>query len=348
MLIGDYARCLISSTSKVRSAAENLESSGLGLCLVVDSGGVLVGVVSDGDIRRALLGGKSLDDLVQDVMNTKFTSSPDTTELSELQRTARSLQLAHLPLLRPNGMVTGLFVDRPEIVGSVKDNLVVVMAGGKGLRLRPLTENTPKPMVPVAGKPMVQHIIEGLHSEGFRRIALSINYLGEQIEDYFRDGSGFGVDISYLREEVPLGTGGALSLIKSKETKPVIVINGDVLLSAKLVEMLKFHEDSGGTLTVGVKVLDTQVPYGVVDLEGHSIKAIREKPTYRDFVNAGVYVVDPQVLALVPGGIRFDMTELVERVIQSGEVIAFPLHEAWIDLGRHEDLDRAQKEHRGS
>ena len=348
MLIGDYSRCVISSTSKVRLAAENLEVSGLGLCLVVDSAGVLVGVVSDGDIRRALLGGKSLDDLVQDVMNSKFTSSDDTTEFAELQRTARRLQLAHLPLLSTEGIVTGLFVDRPEIMGSAKDNLVVVMAGGKGLRLRPLTEKTPKPMVPVAGKPMVQHIIEGLHSEGFRRIALSINYLGEQIEDHFGDGSGFGVEISYLREEVPLGTGGALSLIESKETRPILVINGDVLLSAKLVEMLKFHEESGGTLTVGVKVLDTQIPYGVVDVEGRTIKAIREKPTYRDFVNAGVYIVDPKILGLVPRDMRFDMTELIERVIQSGKVIAFPLHEAWIDLGRHEDLDRAQKEHRGS
>lgn len=349
LLIEGYSQSIVDSSSSVRMAAENLETSGLGICLVVEPAGKLVGVVSDGDIRRGLLQGKTLEDSVVDVMSTAFTFSRDNSELSELQRIARSRLLTHLPLLSAEGLVTGLFVDKQENVEFARDNLVVIMAGGKGLRLRPLTDTTPKPMIPVAGKPMLQRIVEGLRFEGFRKFALSINYLGEQIETHFGDGSDFDVEISYLKEEIPLGTGGALSLLESNQSRPLIVVNGDVLLSAKLVEMLNFHEESGASLTVGVKVLDTQIPYGVVQIEGHSIKAIQEKPTYRDFVNAGVYVVEPQLLGLVPKGIRFDMPELVEKVIESGDVaVAFPLHEAWLDLGRPEDLDRAQREHEGS
>lgn len=349
MLIKDYSHSIVNSSSSVRVAAENLETSGLGICLVVEPAGKLVGVVSDGDIRRGLLQGKTLEDSVVDVMSTEFTSSRDNSDLSELQRFARSRRLTHLPLLSADGLVKGLFVDRRENLEFDKDNLVVIMAGGKGLRLRPLTDTTPKPMIPIAGKPMLQRIIEAIRSEGFRKFALSINYLGEQIETHFGDGSDFDADISYLREEFPLGTGGALSLIESDQIRPLIVVNGDVFLSAKLVEMLHFHEETGASLTVGVKILDTQIPYGVVEIEGHSIKAIQEKPTYRDFVNAGIYVVEPRLLDLVPKGVQFDMPELVEKVIESGDApIAFPLHEEWLDLGRPEDLDRAQREHEGS
>ena len=192
---------------------------------------------------------------------------------------------------------------------------------------------------------MVQHTIEALRSEGFANFVLAINYLGDQIETHFGDGSDFGVDISYVREAQPLGTGGALSLLEGNFQSPILVVNGDVMLSAKISEMLDFHNESGGELTVGVKLLETQIPYGVVDVDGSRILGIKEKPVYRDFVNAGVYVVNPGLLGQVPHDEKFDMTDLLAKVIEISTATAFPLHESWIDLGRHEDLLRAREQH---
>jgi NDP-sugar pyrophosphorylase family protein len=280
-------------------------------------------------------------------MNRSFASALRETPVSELKRVVRSHEVTHLPLVDQDGKLAGLFIDQPDERGAGRDNTVVIMAGGVGLRLRPLTENTPKPMLPVGGKPMVQHTIEALRSEGFDSFVLAINYLGDQIESHFGDGSDFGVDISYVREAQPLGTGGALSLLEGNFQSPILVVNGDVMLSAKISEMLDFHNQSGGELTVGVKLLETQIPYGVVDVEvdGSRILGIKEKPVYRDFVNAGVYVLNPGLLRKVPHDEKFDMTDLLAQVIATSTATAFPLHESWIDLGRHEDLLRAREEH---
>ena len=345
MLVDDVSRCVVPEVATVKEVVENLTSSGLRLSLVVNTVGALVGIVSDGDIRRGLLAGEGLESPATAVMNRSFAVAPLGTAVRELERGVRSRQVTHLPLVDKDGKLAGLFVDQPDERGTGRDNTVVIMAGGVGSRLRPLTENTPKPMLPVGGKPMVQHTIEALRSEGFAIFVLAINYLGNQIESHFGDGSDFGVDISYVREAQPLGTGGALSLLEGNFLSPILVVNGDVMLSAKISEMLDFHNQSGGELTVGVKLLETQVPYGVVDVDGSRILGIKEKPVYRDFVNAGVYVLDPGLLGKVPHDEKFDMTDLLAQVIETSNATAFPLHESWIDLGRHEDLLRAREEH---
>lgn len=194
---------------------------------------------------------------------------------------------------------------------------------------------------------MVQHTIESLRAEGFANFVLAVNYLGEQIESHFGDGSDLGVRITYVKESQPLGTGGALSLLQDNYQNPIVVANGDVMLSAKISEMLEFHQQMGGDLTVGVKLLETQIPYGVVEVDGTRILGIREKPVYRDFVNAGVYVLNPTLLGGIPRDVKFDMTELLVQVIETATAVAFPLHESWVDLGRHEDLVRAREEHDG-
>jgi dTDP-glucose pyrophosphorylase len=345
VLVDDVSRCVVPEAATVKSVVENLTSSGLRLSLVVGPDGALLGIVSDGDIRRGLLAGEGLESPASAVMNRSFAFAPSETAASELKRVVRSREVSHLPLVDQDGKLAGLFIDQPDERGTGRDNTVVIMAGGLGMRLRPLTENTPKPMLPVGGKPMVQHTIEALRSEGFANFVLAINYLGDQIETHFGDGSDFGVDISYVREAQPLGTGGALSLLKGKFQSPILVVNGDVMLSAKISEMLDFHNQSGGELTVGVKLLETQIPYGVVDVDGSRILGIKEKPVYRDFVNAGVYVLNPGLLSQVPHDEKFDMTDLLAQVIQTSAATAFPLHESWIDLGRHEDLIRAREEH---
>jgi len=345
VLVDDLSRCSVPDSATLKDVVENLDNSGLRLCLVVKNETSLLGVVSDGDVRRGLLAGEDLDSPVTAVFNRNFASAPLGTPTLQLGRLARERKVTHLPILDGQGKLEGLFIDQPDAELSVRDNVVVIMAGGMGLRLRPLTEKTPKPMLPVGGKPMVQHTIESLRAEGFRDLVLAVNYLGDQIEKHFKDGSDLGVRIAYLRETQPLGTGGALSLLEGDFQSPVLVVNGDVMLSAKISEMLDFHTQSGADLTVGVKLIETQIPYGVVDIDNGRILGISEKPMYRDYVNAGVYVLNPGLITQVPRDLKFDMTDLLAQVIETSHAVAFPLHESWIDLGRHEDLLRARKDH---
>jgi dTDP-glucose pyrophosphorylase len=329
----------------MKDVVQNLTASGWRLCLVVDTDGRLVGIVSDGDIRRGLLAGKGLDASVVDLMNQVFVSAASSSGLGELEALAREREVSHIPILEDLGTPTGLFIDQVDPPGSPLPNTVVVMAGGAGMRLRPLTEKTPKPMLSVAGKPMVQHTIEALKAEGFRNFVLSLNYLGEQIEEYFGDGSALGVRVSYVKENEPLGTAGALSLLPQNFDDPIIVVNADVLLSAKVSGMLDYHNSHNAEVTVGVKVLETQIPFGVVDVVGSRITGMTEKPVYRDFVNAGVYVLEPEVLKGVARGVRLDMPDLVDGRLSGERVYAFPLHESWRDLGHIGDLEDARRDY---
>ena len=344
MLVDDVSRCCVTESATVKDVVESLTSSGLRLCLVVGTHDSLLGIVSDGDIRRGLLAGAGLDSAAKTVMNPSFASAQNGTAVPELTRLARSHEVTHLPLVDGEGKLAGLFIDQPDGETAARDNTVVIMAGGMGLRLRPLTENIPKPMIPLGGKPMVQHTIESLRAEGFVNFVLAINYLGDQIEGHFGDGSGLGVGVTYVKEEQPLGTGGALSLLEGALTSPIVLINGDVLLSARLTEMLSYHQSHSADITVGVKVLDTQIPFGVIELEGNHIVAMQEKPVYRDFVNAGVYVLEPEVVRSVAPAVRLDMPDLVGEWLGRQKVFAYPMHESWRDLGDIEDLERARRD----
>lgn len=345
MLVDDVSRCVVPETASVKSVVESLTSTGLRLSLVVSPEGALLGIISDGDIRRGLLAGEGLESPATAVMNIGFASAPSGTPVSELTRLARSREVTHLPLLDEEEKLAGLFIDQPDGRAVARDNTVVIMAGGMGLRLRPLTESTPKPMIPVGGKPMVQHTIESLRAEGFMNFVLAINYLGDQIEEHFGNGSDLGVRITYVKEEQPLGTGGALSLLEGALTSPIVLINGDVLLSARLTEMLNYHESHSADITVGVKVLDTQIPFGVIELKGNHIVALQEKPVYRDFVNAGVYVLEPGVVRSVAPAVRLDMPDLVGEWLGRQKVFAYPMHESWRDLGHLEDLENARRDY---
>jgi dTDP-glucose pyrophosphorylase len=345
VLVDDVSRCVVPGSATLKEVVENLNSSGLRLCLLVDSDDRLLGIVSDGDIRRGLLAGAGLQSLATTVMNADFVAAPSGTVVSELTRVVRLREVTHLPLLGDDGRLAGLFIGQPDGEGAVRDNTVVIMAGGMGLRLRPLTDSTPKPMLPVGGKPMVRHTIESLHAEGFVNFVFAINYLGEQIQEHFGDGSDLGVRITYVKEEQPRGTGGALSLLEGAFTSPLVVINGDVLLSARLTEMLNYHHSHSADITVGVKVLDTQIPFGVIELEGNHIVAMQEKPVYRDFINAGVYVLEPGVVRSVAPSVRLDMPDLVAGWLGRRKVFAYPMYEPWRDLGSIEDLESARQDY---
>lgn len=347
MLVSDVSICVVSDSASLIDVIENLTASGLRISLVVDATHTLLGIVSDGDVRRALLRDGALDSQATEIMNTDFIFADSFTDAASLKQLARSQKVMHLPLMGENRELEGLYIDDPTLDLAVRENTVVIMAGGRGLRLRPLTDVTPKPMLDVAGKPMVQHTIEALRLEGFSKFILAINHLGEQIEDHFGDGSALGVQLSYLKEETPLGTGGALSLLGDSFRSPLLVVNGDVLVSARLSSMVDYHLSNRADITVGVKLLDTQIPFGVVRIEGARITAIEEKPTYRDFVNAGVYVIEPALLAPLSPGVRIDMPDLVADWLIKSEVLAFPIHEQWRDLGHFEDLEIARKQYEG-
>lgn len=335
---------LVPGGGSVRDVIESLNRARTKIALVVDGHRKLLGTVTDGDIRRSLLGGASLETTAQDVAQKNFQSLPDQSSPEEARRYMRRHKIDQVPLVDENGVVTGLEFLADRDYFDAKPNTVVIMAGGLGMRLRPLTEHVPKPMIPVGGKPILERILTAAREDGFRSFVLAVNYLGEQIEEYFGDGRDFGVEITYVKEEEPLGTAGALSLLSEEQTDSIMVLNGDVLMQARLSEMLEFHRAEQAEMTLAVKVLDTQIPFGVVTLHGSYVEEIREKPVYRDYVNAGIYVIEPEILRTIPRMGRLDMPDLISQVVTDRRVLAFPLHESWIDLGRRSDLEKAESE----
>lgn len=327
----------------IREVLELLNESGRGILFAVDSELACIGAISDGDIRRALLAGATLEQDASTVLRKDILTASLGVGLQDLVDSSGARGVDHIPILDTSGRIDSVFV-RDQSLGPVeRDNIVVVMAGGLGLRLRPITSQIPKPMIEVAGKPIIRHIVDKFAREGFRNFLISINYLGEKIEDYFGDGRPLGLRIEYLRETEPLGTAGSLTLFGSQPKSPVIVVNGDILLAASPSAMLEHHVSHGADLTVGAKVVETEVPYGVIETDGLSIRAIAEKPTYQHLVSAGIYVLEPRVIMSLPRGRYVDMPEVVQEVALGGSAQVFPLFEDWLDIGRPSDLSNAKE-----
>ena len=341
----DWKQIVVSRETALRDAIVRIDGSGLQLALVLDRDGRLAGVLTDGDIRRAILRGCDLAAPVADVMNCSPTTAPATLASNELLALMRRKRLHHLPLLNNEMHVVGLST-LVGLTGSLeRPNWVVLMAGGLGSRLMPLTENCPKPMLQVGGKPILESILESFSEQGFRKFFLSVNYLAQTIRDYFGDGSQWGVDISYLQEDKRLGTAGALSLLPERPSDPLVVMNGDLLTRVHFESMLTFHYEHGAVATMAVREYDFQVPYGVVRLNGSNIAAIEEKPVHHFFVNAGIYTLSPEAFEHIPTGTFFDMPTLFETLLAGGHpTSAYPLREHWLDIGRLEELKQAQKD----
>jgi NDP-sugar pyrophosphorylase family protein len=249
----------------------------------------------------------------------------------------------HVPLVDQKGRVKGLETFRELLQSPQRDNLVFLMAGGLGTRLRPMTNDCPKPMLPVGGKPLLESILESFISAGFHRFCISVHYLAERIRAHFGEGQRWGVDIQYVEETNPLGTGGALGLLPDTGKQPVLMMNSDVLTRVDFNSLLGFHSDHQAALTLCVREYDLQVPFGVVEGEGSMVSAIVEKPSHRFFVNAGIYVISPEVVDLCRPPRRLDMPDLVQALLADKRRVAmFPIHEYWLDVGRLEDFERAQ------
>ena len=335
---------LIRPEDTVRETIRRIDGSSTQIALVVDPAGCLLGTITDGDIRRGLLKGVSLDDPARMIMNTSPTCASPGDEREKILARMKAKSLHQIPIVDAGRKVVGLEV-LDELLSARRDNWVVLMAGGRGTRLRPLTDDTPKPMLRVGAKPIIETIMESFIDQGFNRFYLAVNYRAEMVRAHFGDGSRWGVEIGYLNEESPLGTAGALSLLPSRPTSPLVVMNADLLTRVGFGHMLDFHRTHGAAATMGVREYDFQVPFGVVTIKDQSIVSIEEKPTHRFFVNAGIYVLSPETLELVPRGRHFDMPDLFEALIARGrETAVFPVREYWIDIGRMDDFERAADE----
>jgi len=345
MVSNKWRASVLPVSATLHQAIQQLDASGLQIIIGIEEDDVLAGTVTDGDIRRGLLRGVTLDSSIQMIMNRAPFLAPPGLPVSAMREIMRANKIRQLPVVDDQRRVVGLHVwDELERV-SRRENLLVVMAGGRGVRLLPHTENCPKPMLPVGGKPMLEHIIERARSDGFERFVIAIHYLGHVVEDYFGDGARWGVGIEYLREQAPLGTGGALGLMTPPE-RPFVVTNGDVLSDVRYGDILDFHEKHAALATMAVQSHELQHPFGVVRIDGVDIVGFEEKPIFRSHVNAGIYAFSPAALQALQPNQHCDMPALFEQIRASGhKTIAYPMHEPWLDVGRPADLDRAQKAH---
>lgn len=340
-----WQNALVSESSSIKEALKIIDSEALRVALAVSPDRKLLGVITDGDIRRALLSGLSLEEPVSKIMNTSPVIAFDHATKDELVTLMEKHQVLSVPLVSEEGVVTGLETLHSALSKKRYQNPIFIMAGGFGTRLKPLTDNCPKPMLKVGDKPILETVIKSFIKAGFSNFYISTHYMPEQIHEHFKGGEDLGVSITYVHEDTPLGTGGALGLLPDSMPKdlPLIMINGDVLTTVNFERLLKFHEDNNADATMCVREYDYQIPYGVIDGEGNKITSMVEKPVHRFFVNAGIYVLSPQVINSVAKNEKIDMPSLLEKHMNKYQnVLMFPIHEYWLDIGRMDDFNRAQ------
>lgn len=342
-LTHDWESITINIDSQFSDALKVINEGGYQLCLVRNSEGRLSGMVTDSDIRKALIKGIALDASVQKVMNkAPLVVSTDLGE-NEAHQLMRVNHFFHLPIVNDQGILIGLHIAEQLQTIAPRDETLVIMAGGRGKRLKPLTDNCPKPMLPLNGKPILEHIIERAKTDGFHKIILSVNYLSNKIIDHFQDGSGFNIKINYIHEHKPLGTAGSLSLLDEDTLDhPIIVTNGDVLTNVSYTDLLSSLYSNHSDGTMAVRRQEWQNPFGVVHSQGSKLIGLEEKPTYSHQVNAGIYAIRSTLISILEKNKYCDMTDLFHQGIEKKlKLNVFPLHETWLDIGRHSDYEAA-------
>lgn len=327
-------------------AVRIIDTTRLQIALVVDEAGRLLGTVTDGDVRRAILAGTALTSPVSAIMFKKPTTAPPEADRETLLGLMQAKVLRQIPIVDGQGRVVGLESMMDLLARQALPNAVVLMAGGRGQRLRPLTDLCPKPLLRIGDKPILEIILENFIAQGFRTFFISINYMAEKVVEHFGDGSRFGVSITYLREDEPLGTAGALTLLPETPELPFLVMNGDLLTKVNFAHLLDFHTGQNAEATMCVRPYTAQIPYGVVHVEDHTLVRIEEKPSQTVFVNAGIYALSPSALPLITRGEAFDMPMLFESLMAQGRrALVFPVREYWIDIGRVGDYEQAQTDY---
>lgn len=335
-------RVIISPRASINEAIARLDKAGTGALALCREDQTLFGMLTDGDIRRAILAGIPLATACEQVCSQKPVTVPPGASAVRALHLMNEHDVHHLPIVAANGELVGFLLRRDLVSEEQVAMSAVIVAGGFGTRLWPLTQDVPKPMLPVGDRPLLERTLEKLRKAGIHRVSLTTHHLAQKIVNHFGDGRAFGVKLDYVNEEHPLGTAGGLKLLKNV-TEPLLVINGDVLTRLPFQEMLNYHRRQKAVCTVGVRKYDVQVPFGVVDCEGSRVRGIREKPSVSYLVNAGTYLLEPLVQDFIPDNQRFDMPDLLARLIKEGlPVVSFPIIEYWLDVGRHQDYEQAQ------
>lgn len=336
----------LTPTSSIREALKIIDNGSLQIAIVVDENNCLIGTLTDGDIRRGLLKNLSLDDNVESIIFRHPTVAKISDPKEYILKLAIAKKLHQIPIIDEYNRVIGIKEIEELVKPLVKPNKVILMVGGLGSRLRPLTEEIPKPMLKVGNKPILQTIVEKFSEYGFVNIIMCVNYKSHIIQDYFGDGSSFGVNIEYILEEQRMGTAGALSLLKMIPNEPFFVMNGDLLTNVNFEHLLNYHIVNNSVATMCVREYDFQVPYGVVNIENDKIKSIVEKPIHKFFVSAGIYMLSKEAISYLPKNQFYDMPALFEILIKENKTtISFPIREYWLDIGRMEEYERANNEY---
>ncbi len=344
--MNNYADILLRKNSSIKEALEIIDRGAMRIAIVLDEDEKVVGTLTDGDIRRGLLNGLALDSTIEGLYFKEPTLANinDSKELI-IQKAIRK-QIYQIPIVDDEGRVVKIEELSNLLKTNAKSNRVILMAGGLGTRLHPLTQDVPKPLLKVGGKPILETIIENFAKYGFVNITISVNYKAEMIQEYFGDGATLGVNIEYIEESKRLGTAGALSLIQERPQEPFFVMNADLLTNVNFEHLLDFHMMERSVATMCVREYDYQVPYGVIKTDGSKIVSIKEKPVHKFFINAGIYVLSPQVFEYIVKNEFYDMPTLFNSIVEDKlKSISFPIHEYWLDIGRISDFERAQNEY---
>lgn len=341
----NWRHATLYADTTISEVIQNLNEVSIKIVLIVNKDGKLVGTISDGDLRRGLLNGLHMNSPISSIIHRTPLVVPPELSRELVMQLMIANKIQQIPVVDEFHNIVDLHLWDEITTSPTRPNFMVIMAGGMGTRLRPHTQNCPKPLLKVAGKPMLEHIIERAKLEGFNHFVLAIHYLGHMIENYFGDGERLGVRIDYLREKSPLGTAGALGLFELKPGAPFVVTNGDVITDIRYGEMLDFHVRHNATATMAVRVHEWQHPFGVVQIKGLEIVGFEEKPINLSHINAGVYVLDPLALNYLEIGMHCDMPTLFEKLqADSKRTVAYPMHEPWLDVGRPSDLQIANIE----
>ena len=347
-MYSDLNTLCVAPVTTIYQAIAQMDVSKIGIVLVVDDERKLLGTITDGDVRRAILANVNLDEPVSAMVARKAATpyakpitAPEESDSGMLLSLLRQHNILHLPLVDRQQRVVALVTLDEFVQDQVAPLNAVIMAGGQGSRLHPLTDELPKPMLPLGDRPLMEHILGQLRDAGITHANVTVHHRPEKITEYFGDGRAFGINISYLTEDSPLGTVGALGLMELPNDT-VLVINGDILTQVDFRAMLVYHRDHGADLTVGARRHEIQVPYGVLECDGTSVRGLAEKPNFNFLISAGIYLLEPSVYRFIPNGERYDMTDLIQHLLTQGRpVAAFPIHEYWKDIGQFADYQEA-------
>jgi len=339
----DWINITLKISDSLHTAIKVLHSGGLRFALVLDNRGKLLGTVTDGDIRRALINHLEMKSSIEQVMNPNPLTALSSDSTDVIMSKMKSKDLLHMPIIDQNGIVVGLETLQHLTYNRKHDNPVFLMAGGYGTRLHPLTKDTPKPLLEVGGTPMLETILGRFIKSGFQNFYISTFFKAEKVQKYFGDGSSWGVNINYVNEKKPLGTAGAIGLLPPNLPDiPIIMMNGDVLTKVNFEHLLDFHNKQSGIATMCIREYDVQIPFGVVSVEKTKAMGFMEKPVKKFFVNAGIYVFEKQLISNVKVDQNIDMPDLLEQQIKNGKnVNVFPIHEYWKDIGQIDDYQSA-------